>query len=96
MRKTTMKKLVILFAGSLFSVGALADNFAGNPDLYGSILNDHGRGAPSVPAQPGDGDLYGSVLLEGPPHVHKCLVAQPGKGDLYGSILIDTERKGFC
>lgn len=91
-----MKKIIALFAASLLSTGALAGDFNGNPDLERSPLNDHGGGAPSAPAQPGEGDLYGSLLLEGAPHVHKCAVTQRGEGDRYGSILLGVGAPRLC
>lgn len=36
-----MKTLLVLATAGLLATSAWADDFAGNPDLYGSILNDH-------------------------------------------------------
>lgn len=92
-----MRKLSILLACGLLSTGALADDFTGNPDLGQGLLNDHTASTSPTPVQPGQGDLYGSVLFrEGDPEIRKCTVVRSGKGDQYASVLLDPGGKRVC
>lgn len=61
-----MKKIIAIAAitilGSTTAAWAHDEHFAGNEDMYGSQLTDHGKGGQGGEGQKGEGDLYGSHL----------------------------------
>ncbi len=62
-----MKKIIAIAAiailGTTTAAWAHDKHFGGNPDMYASPLMDHGKGAPSGEVMKGEGDLYGSHIV---------------------------------
>lgn len=96
-----MKAAIALATLALLATPVWAHHQDSNPDLKQSITNVHARHFPhtlgdSHKAERGEGDNYGSVLLDvqaGDSHVpHQAGDRHPpekGKGDTYGSVLND-------
>ena len=60
-----------------------------SPDSYGHALCDPIQPTTDAMIEPGEGDMYGSVLLDVPAEVTTAAVAERAKGDMYGSIQED-------
>ncbi len=62
-----MKKIPTLAAIALLGISTAGwahdTTLGGNPDLYQSPLLDHNKGSQAPLAQKGEGDLYGSHLV---------------------------------
>lgn len=65
-----------------------------NPDLYGHVLFDPPHATTDATIEAGEGDLYGSVLLDPRAGATTDAVVERGEGDLYGSILLDDVVAG--
>jgi hypothetical protein len=60
-----------------------------NPDLYGHVVFDPPQSTTDATIEPGEGDLYGSVLLDPPSKATTDALVERGEGDMYGSVLLD-------
>jgi hypothetical protein len=65
-----------------------------NPDMYGHVLFDPPRPTTDATVEAGEGDLYGSVLLDPRSRATTDAFVERGDGDLYGSILLDDVVAG--
>ena len=56
----------------------------------GSIQAYAGSASTDATIERGDGDMYGSVLLDRPGQATTDTTIERGEGDMYGSVLLDT------
>lgn len=88
----TRNLIVGLFSAMacMASIQAQAESASwSNPDLYGHVVFDSSKATTDATIEPGEGDLYGSVLLDTPSKATADAFVEHGEGDLYGSILLD-------
>ncbi len=92
-----MKKIITVATIALLATGTAAwahdEHFAGNQDLYGSMLIDHSKGKRGGDPQKGEGDLYGSHLAN-PEEVTPNPNAQPERVDARNA-LHDQDPEGY-
>lgn len=65
-----------------------------NPDLYGHVVFDPPKATTDATREPGEGDMYGSVLLDPLSKATTDALIERGEGDLYGSVLLDNAVAG--
>lgn len=61
-----------------------------SPDTYGHALCDPHQATTDATVEPGEGDLYGSVLLDPHSRATNDAFVERGEGELYGSVLLDV------
>lgn len=60
-----------------------------SPDSYGHVLCASPKPTTDATIEPGEGDMYGSVLLDVPAKIATGAFAERGRGDMYGSVQED-------
>jgi hypothetical protein len=60
-----------------------------NPELYGHVVFDPPQATTDATIEAGEGDLYGSVLLDAPAKATADAVVERGENAMYDSIFLD-------
>ncbi len=82
-------------AACMASLPSLAESATWtNPDLYGHVVFDPPHSTTDATREPGEGDMYGSVLLDPISKATTDALIERGEGDLYGSVLLDDVVAG--
>ncbi len=62
-----MKKIITIAAIAILGASTASwahdEHFGGNEDMYGSALTDHSKGSPTGEVMKGEGDMYGSHMV---------------------------------
>lgn len=87
--RTSLPSLVSTIAFLATFSAQASSPFADNPDLYGSVLVNPPQATTDATLERGQGDSYGSVLLDPASKATTDAMVERGMGDTYGSILLD-------
>lgn len=87
-RRTSVLRFVsVLICLSAFQAQATSA-FGDAPDLYGHVLVNPPHVTTDAHGEPGQGDSYGSVLLDPSAKATTDALVERGEADQYGSVLL--------
>lgn len=88
--RTSLLSFVSAFVCLTAFQAQAAPAFGAGPDLYGHVLVDPPHATTDAHREAGQGDSYGSVLLDPSAKATTDALVERGAADQYGSVLLDV------